>query len=141
MLSGVHRDPINDHLGDAYWQAGRTLEAQFQWRHARDLGAKPPELTLIEKKIKAGRLIPPDDENGAPDKDDASLIVMPEKPTELASAGSLYTVQAGESLWQIAEKMLGEGAAYVRILAANRDLIGKADQLQPGMQIRIPNGL
>ncbi len=28
-------DPvINDHLGDAYWMAGRRLEARFQWRHA-----------------------------------------------------------------------------------------------------------
>jgi len=31
-------DPtINDHLGDAYWRIGRTLEAKFQWAHARDL--------------------------------------------------------------------------------------------------------
>jgi tetratricopeptide (TPR) repeat protein len=60
-------DPvINDHLGDAYWHTGRILEAQFQWRHARDLGAKAPELDLIEKKIEAGRLIPLDAENGAP---------------------------------------------------------------------------
>jgi tetratricopeptide (TPR) repeat protein len=135
-------DPIiNDHLGDAYWQTGRILEAQFQWRHARDLGAEAPELTLIEKKIEAGRLILPDAGNGEPDKDDASFNVSPEKPTELASAGSLYTVQAGESLWYIAKKILGEGAAYDRILAVNRDLIGDADNLQPGMQIRIPDGL
>ena len=57
---------INDHLGDAYWHTGRILEAQFQWRHARDLGAKAPELKLIEKKIEAGRLISPDAENGTP---------------------------------------------------------------------------
>jgi tetratricopeptide (TPR) repeat protein len=51
-------DPvINDHLGDAYWKIGRTLEAQFQWRHARDFGAKAPELDLILKKIAAGKLI------------------------------------------------------------------------------------
>ncbi|HSG94924.1 MAG TPA: tetratricopeptide repeat protein, partial [Afifellaceae bacterium] len=132
-------DPvINDHLGDAYWQTGRTLEAQFQWRHARDLGAEAPELTLIEKKIEAGRLILPEKENGAPDKDDASFNATPETATELASAANIYTVQAGESLWHIARKLLGQGAAYDRILAANRDLIGEADRLQPGMQIRIP---
>ena len=28
-------DPeINDHLGDAYWKAGRQLEAKFQWKIA-----------------------------------------------------------------------------------------------------------
>lgn len=51
-------DPvIHDHLGDAYWKTGRILEAQFQWRHARDLGAKGEELELILKKIAEGRLI------------------------------------------------------------------------------------
>ena len=30
-------DPtINDHLGDAYWRVGRTLEAHFQWSQAKD---------------------------------------------------------------------------------------------------------
>jgi Flp pilus assembly protein TadD len=51
-------DPvIHDHLGDAYWKTGRLLEAQFQWRHARDFGAKSPELELILRKIAEGRLI------------------------------------------------------------------------------------
>jgi tetratricopeptide (TPR) repeat protein len=51
-------DPvIHDHLGDAYWKTGRRLEAQFQWRHARDFGAKAPELDLILRKIAEGRLI------------------------------------------------------------------------------------
>ena len=54
-------DPvIHDHLGDAYWKTGRTLEAQFQWRHARDFGAKSPELELILKKIAEERLIEAD---------------------------------------------------------------------------------
>lgn len=54
-------DPvIQDHLGDAYWKTGRTLEAQFQWRHARDFGAKDGELELILKKIAEGRLIEKD---------------------------------------------------------------------------------
>ena len=31
-------DPeINDHLGDAYWQVGRKLEAHFQWNVASSL--------------------------------------------------------------------------------------------------------
>ena len=51
-------DPvIHDHLGDAYWKIGRPLEAQFQWRHARDFGAKSPDLELILRKIAEGRLI------------------------------------------------------------------------------------
>jgi tetratricopeptide (TPR) repeat protein len=50
-------DPtINDHLGDAYWKVGRTLEAQFQWAHARDLNAEPEDLKKIAEKLKSGLL-------------------------------------------------------------------------------------
>ena len=48
-------DPtINDHLGDAYWRVGRTLEAKFQWAHARDLKPEAEELPKIEAKIANG---------------------------------------------------------------------------------------
>jgi len=48
-------DPtINDHLGDAYWQVGRMLEARFQWSHARDLKPEPEDLVKIEAKLKSG---------------------------------------------------------------------------------------
>jgi len=48
-------DPtINDHLGDAYWRVGRTLEAKFQWSHARDLKPEPEDLPKIEAKIANG---------------------------------------------------------------------------------------
>ena len=68
-------DPvINDHLGDAYWQVGRTLEAQFQWRHARDFGAKSPELDTILKKIAEGRLI----DEKAPVKEKAAAVEGPD---------------------------------------------------------------
>jgi len=48
-------DPtINDHLGDVYWKVDRTLEAKFQWAHARDLSPEPDELKKIEEKLKVG---------------------------------------------------------------------------------------
>jgi hypothetical protein len=48
-------DPtINDHLGDAYWKTGRTLEAHFQWSHARDLKPEADELVKIKQKLEAG---------------------------------------------------------------------------------------
>ena len=48
-------DPtINDHLGDAYWQGRATLEAQFQWAHARDLKPEPEELVKIKQKLENG---------------------------------------------------------------------------------------
>ena len=51
----VPGDPtINDHLGDAYWQVGRKLDAQFQWNHALTFGPEADEKSLIEKKLQDG---------------------------------------------------------------------------------------
>ena len=48
-------DPIiAEHLGDAYWRVGRTLEAKFQWQHAKDNKPEPEDLKRIEDKIKNG---------------------------------------------------------------------------------------
>jgi hypothetical protein len=38
-------------LGDVYWRAGRTLEAKFQWQHAKDNKPEPADLKRIEDKI------------------------------------------------------------------------------------------
>ena len=45
---------INDHLGDAYWAAGRQREARFQWRRALTLDPEPEELAKIEAKLRDG---------------------------------------------------------------------------------------
>lgn len=48
-------DPtINDHLGDVYWQAGRRLEAKFQWERAlKYAGEEDGDLKLaVEQKLK-----------------------------------------------------------------------------------------
>lgn len=48
-------DPIiGEHLGDVYWRVGRTLEAKFQWQHAKDNKPEPEDLKRIEDKIKNG---------------------------------------------------------------------------------------
>jgi tetratricopeptide (TPR) repeat protein len=49
------RNPIvNDHLGDAYWAAGRQAEARFQWRRALGLDPEPGETDRIEAKMRDG---------------------------------------------------------------------------------------
>jgi Flp pilus assembly protein TadD len=49
-------DPtINSHLGDAYWAAGRKLEAQYQWRRALTLNPAPDDAAKLEAKLASGR--------------------------------------------------------------------------------------
>ena len=48
-------DPvINDHLGDAYWRAGRLQEARFQWRRVLLLGPSPELRRTLQRKLAAG---------------------------------------------------------------------------------------
>ncbi|HMA16684.1 MAG: tetratricopeptide repeat protein [Bacteroidota bacterium] len=55
------QDPtINDHLGDALWQVGRKNEARFQWHRALSLDPEEDQLPLIEKKLKEGVTVPPE---------------------------------------------------------------------------------
>jgi tetratricopeptide (TPR) repeat protein len=42
---------LNAHLGDAYWAAGRRLEAQYQWRRALTLNPAPEDLAKLEAKL------------------------------------------------------------------------------------------
>lgn len=45
---------ITAHLGDAYWAAGRQLEAGFQWRRALTLNPEPDDIAKLEAKIREG---------------------------------------------------------------------------------------
>jgi tetratricopeptide (TPR) repeat protein len=55
LQRAVELDPedstINAHLGDAYAAAGRTLEAQYQWRRALTLNPTPDDATKLEAKL------------------------------------------------------------------------------------------
>jgi tetratricopeptide (TPR) repeat protein len=51
----VPGDPtINEHLGDAYWMAGRKLDARFQWNHALAFNTDPATKPELEKKLQSG---------------------------------------------------------------------------------------
>jgi len=43
---------MNAHLGDAYWAAGRKLEAQFQWRRALTFEPEADEVPKLQAKLR-----------------------------------------------------------------------------------------
>jgi tetratricopeptide (TPR) repeat protein len=59
-------------------------------------------------------------------------------PVASAPAERTYTVEAGDSLWAIAEKVYGSGNDWSRIFEANSDQIANPDAIQPGQILRIP---
>lgn len=53
-------DPtINEHLGDAYWRAGRRIEARFRWRAALDLNPTVKARASIAAKLDYGLDVAP----------------------------------------------------------------------------------
>jgi len=55
-----------------------------------------------------------------------------------AERGS-YTVQSGDTLWNIAEIVYGDGSKYAKIFDANSDLLEQPDQILPGQKLLIPD--
>jgi nucleoid-associated protein YgaU len=49
-----------------------------------------------------------------------------------------HTVEAGESLWKIAEATLGDGSRYTEIFEANKPMLTDPDKIYPGQVLRIP---
>ena len=53
-------------------------------------------------------------------------------------APRLHTVEAGDTLWAIAEKTLGDGARFQEIFEANRPMLADPDRIYPGQVLRLP---
>ena len=49
-----------------------------------------------------------------------------------------YIVRPGDTLWTISADILDSGEAYRRLFDANRDQLRNPDDLQPGMQLKLP---
>jgi nucleoid-associated protein YgaU len=57
-----------------------------------------------------------------------------------AAPATMYTVQKGDTLWEIAEKHYGKGkgARHTEIVKANSPPVKDPDMIQPGWVLRIP---
>ena len=147
-------DPVlNDHLGDAYWRVGRKLEATFQWSHTRDMKPEPNVLAEVEKKLAKGLEPLPEKPTAAqevPAKPEPVQPVAPapdsqkkgeaDNPVEETAqiVPAAYKVQRGQSLWSIANEVLGNGDRYREILDLNPELRGDPARLAPGQELRLP---
>ena len=79
---------------------------------------------------------------------DSSVVATPPRATEMVPStvsATTYTVRPGDTLWQIASDLLGDGADWTSLatLKLGRDLGGGAhfvdpDQLKTGWRLRLP---
>lgn len=55
----------------------------------------------------------------------------------LTEASGDYTVLPGDSLWKIAERLFGNGNAYVELAKANQDILADPNLIYPGMCLNV----
>ena len=58
---------------------------------------------------------------------------------EITSEFQTYTVQKGDTLWNISQKFYGSGSSWRKIFKANQDVISNPDKVKTGTEIRIPS--
>lgn len=58
--------------------------------------------------------------------------------TEGGGESTMHTVVKGDTLWEIAQKTLGDGSRYQEIFEANKPMLKDPDKIYPGQVLRIP---
>lgn len=78
-------------------------------------------------------------------KDERAIATKKEErlPSTAGNAGNsglptMYTVQAGDCLWNIAKKFYGDGSKYMKIYNANTEKITNANLIYAGQVLTIP---
>jgi len=72
-----------------------------------------------------------------PDKD-AKIEGIPLDELRRLTRSTKYVVADGDSLWKIAAKFYGNGSLCPLVSEANRDVLGRGNDLQIGMELVIP---
>ncbi len=124
-------------------QQGETLSEIAE----RELGTwkRWPEIVelnpgLDPKKVRAGvRLImPPRGATPAPATEGTTPTSTPTKAAGFDTEEQLWRVGEGDNLWKIAAQVLGDGARWNEIAAANPGM--NVDRLKLGQKIKLPAG-
>ena len=80
--------------------------------------------------------------DGVHDVDDLLHIVPPPPPAavdaEPTAAGTLYVAQPGDTLPDIAERLLGRRSRWRELHELNRGIVSSPIILQPGLKLKVP---
>ena len=93
-----------------------------------------------DRLVPGTRLVMPDTASLVPGyqplQEPVTVVTVSAAPP--AAREGVYTVQPGDTLSQIAQKLLGTSRATAQLYDLNRLVIGDVDALQVGMQLRYP---
>ena len=108
--------------------AGPTVVAAFPAPPARAAAAAPVLETPRLAPVEASPVLP-----------EAAPLPAAEAPTKQQSTID-YTVKRGDSLWKIAERLLGDGTRFTEIVELNEDVLnGRPDFIVSGTVLKVPH--
>ena len=99
---------------------------------AGDMATEPADMKPVDEK-------PADAVEPAAEKPADAMQPAEEKAADTATGEKAHTVVEGDSLWNIARDVLGDGMLYHRILELNPELRRNPDRLRPGMMLKLPD--
>jgi nucleoid-associated protein YgaU len=105
-------------------QSGDLQRALYLFQEAQRRNPNLGEASFAIVRVQAALAPPP--------------AVAEPAPAAAPPAERTYTVEAGDSLSAIADKVYGSGNDWSRIFEANRDQLDNPDLIQPGQVLRIP---
>lgn len=116
--------------------SSKLEEAENQVAQSEDYKAKYEQVQLekmqVQEELDSLRNPAPEGGEGSESGEDGAT------PAGTTATGSYteYTVREGDTIWMIAQRQLGNGADYQKILDANN--MKESDPLRVGVKIRIP---
>ncbi len=60
------------------------------------------------------------------------------KASDDKPAAQMVTVEKGDNLWKVSERVYGDGSKYMKIFEANKPMLKDPDLIYPGQVLRIP---
>ena len=91
-------------------------------------GCARPRKPLASRPVEASPVLP-----------EAAPVPAAEAPTKQQSTID-YTVKRGDSLWKIAERLLGDGTRFTEIVDLNEDVLnGRPDFIVSGTVLKVPH--
>jgi nucleoid-associated protein YgaU len=127
---------------------GTAAAPPAQWQ--QEAGKHGLDVSQVEVKSEGDKVVlsgsnaaTEEAEKIAPPADDPVAVATVQDDlaaAEKAPESKFYTVQPGDTLWNIAEAEYGpgHGGGYHRIFEANVPLLSDPDKIHPGQVLRIP---
>lgn len=141
MLRDAGLDPsgLKFNFGNQSITVSGEIAEESQRQKILDVLAGAPGITEVEDRMTVAVAVAGEPPAEEPAAEEVTAESPPATDEGTGEGGRTYTVESGDTLWKIAEQHYGNGAKYMVIFEANRDLLDNPDRIFPGQVLKIPD--